>query len=393
MMETICPKEKCTGCTACMNVCAHQAINIQPDACGFTYPIINQDACVDCGLCAKTCPVNSPLHLQSIKECYAVTVKDEKELLSCSSGGAATAFSQYVVKQGGVVYGCSGTNPRHVRHIRVDDLVGIDLLKGSKYVQSNLGECFIQIKADLHSYPMVLFIGTPCQVAGLKNYLHKDYTNLITIDLVCHGVPSQKMLNENISYYCSEDEDVEVFFRRKILKLKSPQIQFGWLLKKQYAYKEIFKPYNKDYYMFGFLRCLIFRENCYSCSYAQQHRVGDLTLCDFWGLQPDAGFSIGKGVSAVLVNNERGAQFFESVRDMFIWKNRDIIEATRWNGQLNHPCEKPKNYHRFIHLYTNGSLKKAMVKAYISFYITDLLNNWRIILRLFLYKHKILKHL
>lgn len=390
-MEAICPKEKCTGCTACMNVCARHAITMQPDACGFTYPIINQDACVDCGLCVKTCPVNSPLPLNPIKECYAVTVKDEKELLSCSSGGAATAFSQYVVKQGGVVYGCSGANPRHVRHIRVDDLVGIDLLKGSKYVQSDMGDTLRQIKADLHSYPVVLFIGTPCQVAGLKNFLRIDYANLITIDLVCHGVPSQKMLNDNINCYCHKEEDVKVSFRRKNLNLKCPQIQYGWMIRKLRNNDETFKPYNKDYYMFGFLKSLIHRENCYLCPYAKKHRVGDLTISDFWGLQPDAGFSIGKGVSAVLVNNERGDQFFESVKDMIVWKKREIIEVIRWNGQLSYPSKMPKNYLRFIQLYSNGSFKKAMIKAYTSTFLYDYYSLYKNKIKLILNKYKVCK--
>ena len=392
-METICPKVKCTGCTACMNVCAHHAISMLPDACGFMYPVINQNACVNCGLCVKTCPVNNPLHLESIKECYAVTVKDEEELLSCSSGGAATAISKYVIKQGGVVYGCSGTNPRHVCHIRVDALEAINHLKGSKYVQSDLGECFTQIKTDLGRLPIVLFIGTPCQVAGLKNFLHKDYSNLFTIDLVCHGVPSQKMLNDNLSYYCSDDEDVELSFRRKNTKLKSPQIQYGWIVNKTHKDEETFKPYNKDYYMFGFLKSLIHRENCYSCPYAQIQRVGDLTLCDFWGLQSDAGFENGKGVSAVLVNNERGIQFFERVRDMLVWKKREIIEATRWNDQLNRPCEKPKNYEKFVQVYSKGSLKKAMGVSYFDAYLYDYYIQYKNRLKLFLIKHHLLKML
>jgi coenzyme F420-reducing hydrogenase beta subunit len=389
-MESVCPKEKCTGCTACMNVCAHHAIHMQPDLCGFMHPVIHQNLCVDCGLCVKTCPVNNPLPLEQIKECYAVTVKDEKELLSCSSGGAATALSKYVISYGGVVYGCSGTNPRHVRHIRVDDLNVIYILKGSKYVHSDLGESFTQIKADLEHFPLVLFIGTPCQVAGLKNYLHKDYSNLITIDLVCHGVPSQKMLSENLGYYCTDNKEVEISFRRKNTNIKSPKIQFGWLIRNKHTNKETFKPYNKDYYMFGFMRCLTFRENCYSCPYAQNHRVGDLTICDFWGLQPDAGFSISKGVSAVLVNTEKGKKLFHSLKNEITWKRREVLEVTRWNDQLNHPCKKPNNYDYFIRSYSKSSFRKAMIKAYYGKYISDYYIHYKNLLKLFLFEHKLL---
>lgn len=392
-MEAICPKEKCTGCTACLNTCTHHAIKMVPDTCGFAYPQIDQTICVDCGLCAKICPVNYPLKFEAIKECYAVTVKDEDELLSCSSGGAATAFSRFVVKQGGVVYGCSGNNSRHVRHIRVDDLNDVDTLKGSKYVQSDLGDCFTQVKADLEHFPLVLFIGTPCQVAGLKNYLHKDYFNLITIDLVCHGVPSQKMLNDNLSCYVSDDEPIDLAFRRKNLQMKQPKIEFGLGLNTKNGRLSVFKPYNKDYYMFGFLRCLTFRENCYVCPYAQNSRVADLTLCDFWGLQPDAGFEMGKGVSGVLVNTGKGNEYFSQIKEKIIWKKRTVSEATRWNTQLNHPSERPEKYDSFIKLYSDGSFKGAIRKAYSQEYIHNYFIKYKNQLKLFLYRYHILRRL
>lgn len=370
-MKSICSKEKCTGCTACMNSCSHGAITMQPDDCGFYYPTINQEACIDCGLCTKVCPVNSPLELAVPSSCYAVAVKEEKELLSCSSGGAATAISKYVIQQGGVVYGCSGTNPRFVHHIRVDNLSGLEGLKGSKYVQSDLGAIFQDIKKDLKDSRLVLFVGTPCQVAGLKNYLRQDYANLITADIVCHGVPSQKMLNDNLRHYVSDDEHIGIAFRRKNLQRKQPKIEFGLGLKRKNGSLSKFKPYNKEYYMFGFLRCLTFRENCYSCPYAQSNRVGDLTLCDFWGLREDAGFEIEKGVSAFLANTTKGDELFEKVKDSVVWKQREVKEATRWNDQLNRPSSKPKSYQRFMQLYTRKSFRKSMAISYYRDYFYD----------------------
>ena len=200
-MKTICPEELCTGCLACLNSCTHNAIEITTDICGFRYPSINQDICVDCGLCQLSCPVIHPIEKKFPQSCYAVTVNTEKELATCASGGAATALSRYVLQQGGIVYGCSNVEMRHVKHIRITKEEDLPLLKGSKYVQSDIGLNYRLVKKDLRQGLKVFFVGTPCQVAGLKSYLRKDYPNLITVDLVCHGVPSQQLLNDNIDRY------------------------------------------------------------------------------------------------------------------------------------------------------------------------------------------------
>ena len=389
-MQEICSKDKCSGCTACMNMCAQGAIAMQSDACGFSFPVINQEACVDCGLCTQTCPANNPVELEMPQACYAMTIKKEKKLLTCASGGAATVISQYVLQQGGVVYGCSGKNPRNVHHVRVEEMDGLEELKKSKYVQSELGLTFQGIKADLKGNRMVLFVGTPCQVAGLKGFLHRDYPNLLTIDLACHGVPSQKMLNDNLKHYCLDDKEICVAFRRKHQDGKYYAIEYGLEIRSGQTYT--FKPYNKDYYMFGFLKGLILRESCYICPYAQNHRAGDLTLCDFWGLQPDAGFEVGKGVSAVFVNTDRGNAFFEKIKDKVTWKQREVAEATRWNGCLNTPGEKPKNYERFKGIYATVSFKKAMRRAYYQAYLYDYYIKYKNQLKDFLYHYKLLKH-
>ena len=389
-MITICNKAQCMACTACMNICPKNAITMKPDACGFMFPVIDQQACVDCGLCVKVCPVNHQPQLESPKECFAVTLNSEEELLSCSSGGAATALSKYVILQGGSVYGCSGEDPRNVHHIRITALQDIDRLKGSKYVQSGLGDIFCQVKEDLSKCPIVLFVGTPCQVAGLRNFLHRDYPNLLTADLVCHGVPSQEMLNDNLRRYCADTERAKIAFRRKNTLLKSPRIEFGWEMQTPKNRIPTFKPYNKDFYMFGFLRCLIFRESCYSCKYAQNKRIGDLTLCDFWGLKPNSGFDIGKGVSAVLVNTKGGAEAWNKIKDQVVWSQREISEATRWNDQLNYPSPKPSGYKRFVYLYGKSSFHTAMVKAYHKQYLYDYYINYKNLLRSFLVKHHII---
>lgn len=366
-MEVICEKDKCTGCSACYNICKHEAINMLPDELGFVHPVIDIDKCVDCGLCRKNCPVN---HLQPLlypQECYAASLMSDNELKQCASGGAATAFARCIIRKGGIVYGCSGEDVFNIQHIRIQSLTEIEKLMGSKYVQSKIGYIYQLVLDDLKKERLVLFIGTPCQIAGLKAFLHKDYECLLTVDLVCHGVPSQKMLNENIAYYISEKDgkNIKIAFRRKafeqesLTKFNSQRIEFGWFLRNQ-PYSCISKKFFKDSYMFGFLQCLTFRESCYTCRYATSARVSDITIADFWGLGDDAGFEKGKGVSVCLVNTERGKQFFSAVESSMKVVQREVVEAIMGNGQLQYPSKKHKNHIKFRKLYPQLGLKKTI---------------------------------
>lgn len=364
-MKEICPKDKCTGCAACFNACGKKAITMTEDSCGYVHPQIDNELCVDCGLCTKVCPVNTKISLRYPLDCYAATVKSDEELLSCASGGIATELSRYVIDNGGVVYGCTGKDIRYVHHIRVDCKEDLQFLKGSKYVQSFIGETYKAVKNDLQTEKLVLFVGTPCQVAGLQGFLRqKDYPNLITADLVCHGVPSQRMLNDNISLYCKESEDISVWFRlkeRTSSKSDAPwRIAFGWFYKTCYMRTPCAIKYYKDPYMFGFLAPLTFRNSCYTCRYANISRCSDFTLGDFWGLGADAGFINGKGVSEVLINTEKASMIWKNILPSINNVQRDVVEAQMGNGQLQCPSRKHKNYNKFILLYPKTGLNKAI---------------------------------
>lgn len=364
-MKEICVKEKCTGCSACFNACSQKAITMSEDACGFIHPNIDQNLCIDCGLCAKVCPVNTKVTFKYPLDCYAATVKSDEELLSCASGGMATELSRYVINRGGIVYGCTGKNIRNVHHIRINKIEDIELLKGSKYVQSFIGEVYKNVRKDIQTGCFVLFIGTPCQVACLKGFLrHKDYQNLFTVDIVCHGVPSQKMLNDNISLYCAENEDISVSFRKKVYTPSkcgaSWRIIYGWFYQTKNMSAQHAIKYYKDPYMFGFLTPLTFRNSCYICPYANISRCSDFTLGDFWGLGKDACFINGKGVSVVLVNTDKAASVWSEVSEKCVWVRREIVEAQKGNGQLQVSSYMHKNYSMFMSLYQQIGFKRSV---------------------------------
>lgn len=366
-IKEVCPVDKCTGCSACYNACRHQAINMVEDSMGHLHPEIDSDKCVGCHLCQMSCPVINRQTLLYPKSCYALALAEEKDLMESASGGAATALMRAVVSEDGIVYGCTGEDVFHVHHIRVDSLQDIQRLRGSKYVQSEIGTTYSDVLKDLKDDKIVLFTGTPCQIAGLKSFLRKDYSNLTTIDLVCHGVPSQKMLTENIGYYTEEKDGkkIKVLFRKKVVneggknKHNSARIVYGWFLQNQ-PYTSINRKFYDDSYMFGFLQCLTFRESCYTCRYATSARCSDITVADFWGLGDEVDFEKGKGVSLCFVNTNKGQVLLDKIKKQVVLTERDIVEGISGNGQLQRPSGKNKSHRLFRNLYPNVGLKVAI---------------------------------
>lgn len=220
-MTNICDINKCTGCSACMNICNHNAIHMdESEPFGYIYPTINSEKCVECGLCAKICPVNTPIKLNEPIKAFSAVTRDHEDLMSSASGGASSVLSQVILKRGGIVYGCVQRNYKDIAHRRIDRYEDYPLTKGSKYVQSNIGYIYRDVKDDLRQGKEVLFTGTPCQIAGLKAFLRHDYENLYLIDLVCHGVPSQKLLREDVElllkdYPKVDKNKIHVEFRHK----------------------------------------------------------------------------------------------------------------------------------------------------------------------------------
>lgn len=356
---------------ACLSSCRSNAIVITNDEYGFAYPMIQKSSCVDCGLCFKTCPANEPLSKQFPLKSYAFALEDEERLKQAASGGAAGLIAEKILREGGVVYGCSGEDMTHVAHIRITDLSELDKLTGSKYVQSDMQTTAKNVLSDLKSGHKVLFIGTPCQVAGVKKAARINHDNLLTIDLVCHGIPSQKMLNENIDFYRNKYPDIDIStirFRHKDASDKGHSIKYGFIFNRTSG-SQVLIPWSKDAYMAGFLCSTIMRECCYKCDYAYSSRVSDITLSDFWGLPKNQGFINGKGVSNILVNTPKGQAIIDAVSDLekVHIENRTIQEAVTGNGSLKCPTAISPEAITFRKLYPEYGLHKSIKKSLSSY--------------------------
>lgn len=320
-MIQITDKHLCCGCTACFSICPESCITMCSDAEGFLYPVVETDACIKCRLCEKVCPLypmNGYTHNTTANiMVYAVKHQKEDVRVCSSSGGAFTAISDYVLKGGGVVYGAAFDASFKVEHRKAETSAERDAFRKSKYVQSDLKNTFTEIQSFLKVGRSVLFTGTPCQVAGLKVFLRKDYGHLITCDLVCHGVPSPKMFSDYCTFverkYRSELTQYDFRSKTKGWRDYSPTATFanGIHKKGTFALKTFIRI---------FFTNLSFRPACYTCKYANFNRPSDLTLADFWGVEKSyPAFDDNRGISLLLVNSPKGREVFEKIKELFIY--------------------------------------------------------------------------
>ena len=391
-MEQICEDSKCTGCSACMNICPKGAIRIvEKSVGGYIYPVIDPSLCINCGLCEKTCPANYPVSLHSPLKAYAAISRDENDLMSSASGGASSMLAQEILRKGGAVYGCGQTNYRNIGHMRIGRVEDLWKIKDSKYVQSRIGMIYSEVKNDLNSGRQVMFTGTPCQIAGLRNYLHKDYANLLLVDLVCHGVSSQKLLYDNIRDMMAKSRTTEgdylLSFRQKRIRTsttKDISHKYGVFLKKDsvpvICGKKSDFPYNN--YITAFMSGLILRENCFTCPYANSKRTSDITIADFWGLGP-CRVPSDRGVSLILVNTNKGINAVKAITPYAHIEERPVCEAILGNGRLKSPTKRPDERDRFMNQYATSpqqayaknlrsyrkKIYKRVIKAFIIKYI------------------------
>ncbi len=322
---------QCSGCGACVACCPVNAIKFIEDRHRRRTPEIDPERCIECGLCVKTCPINHGgfLSEQESEKCYALRAKDKGKISGCSSGGVATVISGHIIEQGGHVFGCRFNEAAELLFTECSTEEELETIKGSKYVQSNLTRCYPEIRKRLENGEKVLVVGLPCQIAGVKGYLKKEYENLFLVDLICHGVPPAVYLQEHLRKY-SKTGFQKIRFRGKdgfVLALSDGSGQ------EVYAARA-----RRDEYYYGFLQGLIYRENCYRCQYATIKRVSDITIGDFWGLDKSTLKHDYDGpISVGLINTEKGRILFEQIKDSFICEERPLAEAVAGNDQLKSP--------------------------------------------------------
>jgi len=343
-------KKNCVGCAACANKCPQKCIVMREDNEGFVYPNIDKDSCISCGLCEKVCPVlNLPLH-RPVENVYACYNKDRDIREKSSSGGCFSLLAEHVLIKGGYVVGAAFDSDLSVHHIMINQEKDLALLRGSKYVQSKIGNIYVNVKGALETGKEVLFSGTPCQVAGLVRFLGKEYDNLFLVDVVCHGVPSPKVYRQRLKEIREKigEDVVSVNFRDKTLGWHNFQLVFTGLTGCVKESKQ------ESSYMRAFLSNMSVRPSCSVCHYNDEHSSADLTIADYWGVEtkfPE--LSDNKGVTVVLVNTIKGNRLFTQVRkNAEVW-NSDFTHASKYNFAMkNVSKQNPQREEFFIRLGT-----------------------------------------
>ena len=328
----------CCGCAACLNVCPKEAITMTEDEAGFIYPKVENDLCVNCGMCKRVCVFGKKNNGETGEpQVYAGVINNRETLKKSSSGGIFSALANTVLGDGGVVFGAAWDKDFSLSHIAAKTPEELEKLRGSKYVQSNTGTTFREVKSLLDAGKSVCYSGTPCQISGLKSYLGKDYENLFTIDIICHGVPSLKMLKDDLKFVSGKipDELTNVKFRDK---------SYGWGTKGSLTADDKKIKYNAGTspYYFYFLKGEVYRESCYNCRFPSEKRQGDITLGDYWGIGGGLLKKLGDinpdlGVSCILVNTEKGEKWLNAAKNNLSLTVSDRKSVERRNGQLTKP--------------------------------------------------------
>ena len=308
-------EKSCVGCSACSQICPQKCIEMKENEHGFLLPNVNLEKCIECGVCLKLCPLENRMKFNNIIQGYAAISKNKDTILKSTSGGVFTEICKYIINNNGVVYGATWNNRLKVEHIRINKIQDIEKLNQSKYIQSSIDNSYKLVKKDLENNVIVLFSGTGCQIAGLKSFLNKDFNNLYTIEIVCHGVPSQGLFDKYILW-------LEQKFNKKIIKFSfrnKEKHRSGehYMFRVDFEDKTCKYLYaNEDPYYSSFLLCKTLRMSCYDCKFKGKKRISDFTLGDFWGIEKwSKKFPATNGVSAILINSDKGLDIYEQIKE------------------------------------------------------------------------------
>ena len=340
-MIDISDKENCCGCSACVQKCPKQCIALKEDNEGFLYPIVDKDNCIDCGLCEKVCPVLSQNESRKPLKVYAAINKNEEIRRQSSSGGVFTLLAEKIINEGGIVFGARFDNNWEVKHDYTDTIEGLAAFRGSKYVQSRIEDNFQKAENFLKEGRKVLFSGTPCQIAGLKSYLRKDYDNLLAVDFICHGVPSPMVFRLYL------DEVLKMKFGPNILSNNIKKIDFRDKSISWEKFKFVLEAANngqrlniqeemfKNPYLRGFLFDLYLRPICHNCPTKELKSGSDITIADFWKIDsvlPE--FYSSKGVSSIILNTNNGERIVNGIMSLLDCRTVCLDDVIKYNKAL-----------------------------------------------------------
>ena len=380
-------KQECSACGACINACPIDAITLVRDEYGFEYPHINESICVSCGKCASVCKKFQSSELTLPIKCFAGSNKDKQILKKSASGGAFSALAEYVLSKSGAVCGCvydKNLIPIHICSENEEDVV---CMRKSKYVQSNVGYVYRDILSRLKKGQMVLFTGTPCQVAGLYSVVGKGFDNLITIDLICHGVPSSYLFKKFIEY-------LEGKYKTKIISFDFRSKRYGWARFTAEFMDSTGKTKNigkfNEFYSGAFTAGNIFRPNCYNCRFACEKRVGDITIGDFWGHEAvDLKCDKKNGISVLTINNLNKLDLQNVLSEKLTMEEVDYAIAVKGNTCLRNPTKKGRLWEKYMQAIKDDDIpslakryrknnKKRIIRGYIKlkmpYFVIDYLN-------------------
>lgn len=345
-------KNKCCGCEACVSICPKKAIKMEADEYGYIYPAVDDKKCINCGLCKKVCLYQNIIKYNEVKKSLVAMNKDNVVLNNSSSGGIFYSLANAIIKNNGIVYGCSlfyKNDKLDIEHIRITEKKDIKKIQGSKYVKSSIFNTYNYVCKDLQEGKEVLFTGTPCQISAIKNYLKTrriSTEKIFFVDIICHGVPS-------LSFFDSYIKEIEDKKKIKIIDFIFRDKSSGWGLKgkavglnKKKKKIELDIYGNTSSYYNYFLTGLTYRDNCYSCMFAKKERVSDITIGDFWGIEKEypnllkdnnGDYDPDKGISCVLLNNEKGELLFERIKEDLLFEQVNFESIAKHNAQLNKP--------------------------------------------------------
>lgn len=399
--EKLCASHDCTLCMACLNTCSHNAIYLSTDDTGYEKIVIDNTKCVDCGLCTRVCNRREEVVRNTPRVSLAAQALEKNRLKNSASGGAFQMLALSVLENGGICYGAEGLYENgcySVQHTRIDAIEDLERILNSKYVPSLIGQSYSQAKADLESGKVVLFSGTPCQIQGLKAFLNKDYANLLTADLICHGVTSARIFMD----YIHEVEKTEAI---TIVDYQFRDKSVSWGTNFCYSYyknndpRKTIKikhcPREASSYMIHYLKGNIFRENCYNCSLSCTQRVSDFTLGDFWEIETEYSEFVTKakprivlrqGVSCILANTEKAENYVQTLDSKMVMHEVTLESIVKHNGNLRAPSKRGKerddllktyrecSYEAIENRYRKTILKKAPIynlKNILKSYLPD----------------------